>query len=537
MFFGLAGCTLSSNESNSTGTPSVTSASLSSGQLTVGGGNLSSVASLSLLQNGISVPFSVLTRGAAQLSGFAFQGGSIAAAQPLSLLTMDTQAQAQSSTTLTINLTGLPLSNFTSTGITDSATGTVLTIAASGNVGIGTTSPSSTLHILNSSDSTQLTIGNPTSGHTYGTISTSADTGGYFNIQGIANAGSSFGNMALQGAGGNVGIGTTSPANPLQVSSSTTNVGASFSNPGLTSSYIQFNTSEAIPMRVGVDTNFLSFESGAGASYMAISGSGANTGYVGIGTTSPAGILDVEGGTSTTGSATNIKLAAQNAKASGNTSGGNIILIPGTAHGSGSPGVVGIGTTNPSLNAALEIDTLANGATAQAIQLGNNGSNFIVFYGGGGYTSQAGSIAVTNAGVPAVTYNTTSDRRTKENIAETQFSLDDLMKIKVRDFNFIKDPKHTRVTGFIAQELNQVFPDAVHTNGDDGTGPIALKAGPWGIDYGRLTPLLVKSLQDLKSAQDQQVKSQQSEIARLKSENAELKSAICEINPSSKICF
>ncbi len=78
-------------------------------------------------------------------------------------------------------------------------------------------------------------------------------------------------------------------------------------------------------------------------------------GNVGIGTASPAGTLDVEGGTAAANTnGTPINIVAQNGGTGGNQSGGNIILTPGMNTGTGTPGNVGIGTTNP--GAALEVN-------------------------------------------------------------------------------------------------------------------------------------------------------------------------------------
>jgi hypothetical protein len=69
---------------------------------------------------------------------------------------------------------------------------------------------------------------------------------------------------------------------------------------------------------------------------------GAPAGNVGIGTTAPAGILDVRGGTATAGNATDVNVYAQNGATSGNTSGGHINLIPGAGNGAGGGGAVNI---------------------------------------------------------------------------------------------------------------------------------------------------------------------------------------------------
>jgi hypothetical protein len=148
-----------------------------------------------------------------------------------------------------------------------------------------------------------------------------------------------------------------------------------------------------------------------------------------------------------------------------------------------------------------EIYNQDTGTTARGIRIragssaGNPGTSnlFVVFANGSGTTK--GTINGDGAG--GVNYNTTSDRRLKENIATTSSGLDTLMKVSVRDFDFITDPEHRKLQGFIAQELNDVYPQAVSQNGDNGTDPLASTSVPWAVDYGRVTPLIVRAVQDL----------------------------------------
>ncbi|MEL7251641.1 MAG: tail fiber domain-containing protein, partial [Bacteroidota bacterium] len=103
---------------------------------------------------------------------------------------------------------------------------------------------------------------------------------------------------------------------------------------------------------------------------------------------------------------------------------------------------------------------------------------------------------------------TSSDRRLKENILPTKYGLADILKIEVKDYNFITDADDHVKTGFIAQQLHPIFPTAVAV-GDDP------KTNPWGVDYAGLTPLLVKGMQDQQQfidAQSEIIERQQQEI-------------------------
>jgi len=83
-----------------------------------------------------------------------------------------------------------------------------------------------------------------------------------------------------------------------------------------------------------------------------------------------------------------------------------------------------------------------------------------------------------------------SDQRLKENIVDTKSGLNDIMKVRVRDFNFIKNEKLR--TGMIAQELNEVMGSFVDKP----------DTGYWSIQYDRFIPILIKAIQDLKKEVD-----------------------------------
>lgn len=96
-----------------------------------------------------------------------------------------------------------------------------------------------------------------------------------------------------------------------------------------------------------------------------------------------------------------------------------------------------------------------------------------------------GSIRVTSTGT---TYNTTSDRRLKENIELITDGKQKILAMKPSTFNFIEDENKTKMHGFIAQEMQDVIPEAV--------GGDANSDNMMSMDYGRITPVIVAALQD-----------------------------------------
>jgi len=188
----------------------------------------------------------------------------------------------------------------------------------------------------------------------------------------------------------------------------------------------------------------------------------------------------------------------------------------------GASGFTGIGTGNPQKQlhvygsvAADKLVKFHNASTATTadgllITIGpatNPGTDndYIIFQSGNG--TVVGSIDGNGGG--AIAYNTTSDRRRKQNIENLDNALDMVMNIQARTYEFKTAPGLTQ-TGFIAQELQTVYPDAVSGTADG--DPIT---DPMSVDYSRLTPLLTGAVQELKNEKDQDVASLKLMIEKL----------------------
>ncbi|MFA5063714.1 MAG: tail fiber domain-containing protein, partial [Candidatus Omnitrophota bacterium] len=326
---------------------------------------------------------------------------------------------------------------------------------------------------------------------------------------------------------GNVGIGTTSPGGRLHVHQDSTNanlvVTGNFAPElRIASSASDLSTSVTFGMATGAghylgnaasgDAIVLSrpgnilFGTDNSTERMRICGT---TGNVGIGTTAPGTLLQIGGGTGSLHVITP-GLLIKNTTAYERSmmeihapSGANRLVIQTLADTSfiasldakplalqTSGGNVGIGTGAP--GAVLEVD--GTGVLQTLYHSGGSTSGVYTYYSvsGGG---AIGSVTY-NGSWSGILFNTSSDRRLKENIIPTSRGLKELMSIPVRDFNFIADPGKKKIQGFIAQELYKAYPEAVTVGGNNP------KTEPWMVDYARLTPLLVKSVQELKGEND-----------------------------------
>ncbi|MCL5667077.1 MAG: tail fiber domain-containing protein [Patescibacteria group bacterium] len=239
-----------------------------------------------------------------------------------------------------------------------SSSGTSLfNITSSGNVGIGTTAPSQLLTVGNNNQFTVsssgavvaagqiqanslYTLGNV---YGYGFQSVNGPSQSYIDMtsysKAIAFSASSTEVMRLTG-NGNIGIGTTSPANKLTV------VDADTTSPaGIGSIKLTQNISNPYELFMGVNSTYDNNE-GNGAAYIQAQHSGVNVsglllnpngGRVGIGVLHPQSALDVNGGMSI------------GSYAGTNTAPSNGLIVSGN---------VGIGTTSPA--AKLDVVTSSN---------------------------------------------------------------------------------------------------------------------------------------------------------------------------------
>jgi len=95
--------------------------------------------------------------------------------------------------------------------------------------------------------------------------------------------------------------------------------------------------------------------------------------------------------------------------------------------------------------------------------------------------------SVRHTGATACQYHTSSDYRLKENVVDITDGISRIKQLKPKRFNFKTEPGET-VDGFLAHEVSPVIPDAVSGDKD---GEVMQSLG-----YERLTPLLTAALKE-----------------------------------------
>ena len=382
------------------------------------------------------------------------------------------------------------LSSASATALTlQSAGTTAITVDTSQNVGIGTTSPSAKLHVESSSvadlteilKSTDAVNGRSViymasaknSAGTQSNVSMEAQSVSAANADLVfrtsgSNVAAGTERMRINSSG-NVGIGTSSPAGTLEVVGSlkikgTTNTSyqsARFYNTGTAFNYINIDNT-------GANLNF-GIEGSAGGGIM-------------TGSTAYAGVLQ-------TFSNTPFQFGTNGTTRMTLDTSGNL-LVNTTSQ---------IGAEQVGISFA---DASKNGLGIQ-VQGSVSGAGYVVFRNSSGtLIGQIARVSTTNA----VSYSTTSDQRLKSNIVDASPVLDKLMAVKVRQFDWTEGDLHQDY-GFIAQELEPTLSGLVTKGKTD--------EDMWQMDYARLTPHLVKAIQELKAINDTQAETINALTARI----------------------
>ena len=296
-------------------------------------------------------------------------------------------------------------------------------------------------------------------------------------------------NMRIDSTG-NVGIGTSSPAYPLDVdgliasrdaylitanSSGTPSAGAFMFRPASNTLALGTNSTEALRIdssgNVGIGTDS---PSGKLHSVAAVSQVAVMAGGVINDPQYPAFGFDGQIG-SNGGRGAGMYLPTDNTLAF-STAGISRMRIDSAGH-------LLVGTTSATAMGTTNTGVVLRDNDSSYFARNSNGTIIAFFSGLGG----AGSISLTGN---TANYNTTSDERLKENITDSADAGSKVDAIQIRQFDWKADSSHQDY-GVIAQELINVAPEAV-SEGDT-------EEDMMGVDYSKLVPMLIKEVQSLRS--------------------------------------
>ena len=366
---------------------------------------------------------------------------------------------------------------FISSGTAGTFTPKITIERDSGNVGIGTDTPSSLLEIqtASTSGSADFQIFSRGESPNYEVLKISRSAGDaeilsnqnlilsadYDNNHTGANSNIKFKTdnterMRIDSAG-NVGIGTTAPTGDLSVGSTTTTSGDIHLRTSKTT--VTLTPSNTAAGGFDIDTGFVS--GGQGPMTLSIGGSEKmridSAGNVGIGIT-PTAPLHVAGTIQSVTGATTIQMFS--------TGGSGVISQVGSYPLTfltnsaermriTSTGDVLIGTTIGSIGSAkISLQTAGGRGYGFNDTAGQAGTKAAIFHSQG---TEVGSISITSS---ATSYISASDYRLKENVVEMTGALDRVAQLKPSRFNFIAD-SDTTVDGFLAHEVQSVVPEAI----------------------------------------------------------------------------
>jgi len=379
-----------------------------------------------------------------------------------------------------------------------------LYLNSSGNVGIGTASPNYKLSFGETVTNTDFTNGKGLL-----SIYEQTSTGNYFYGMGVGSSGSSINttsglafwggtegsppsnsncHLFIRRNDGNVGIGNANPQNKLDV------VGGIISVNNSASTIQSYLRSDSLELGINQSTDNVSY-------------------------------IDFHATPSVDGNFRIIRNAGANGTVEFNNSGtGDLIFSTNSAPQMyiKSSGNVGIGTTNPvrpldvigaGYFQGFNIDVGVDHATGSS-----NGASFLTCRYNG---TQIGDVAQSTTS--SVVYNTTSDYRLKENVIEMPSMINKIKQLRPVQFNYLEDKQDS--LGFIAHEFKEIFSNnAIVSGSKDNETMICKNCNLYesdckcvdcecemkpiyqSLDYGKITPICIKGIQELIKENEEQSK-------------------------------
>jgi hypothetical protein len=402
-----------------------------------------------------------------------------------------------------------------------------LIITNDGNVGVGTLTPFAKFHVDGDIRSSELAG--------VGERNVVADADGNLMIGGTSGSSSSL--WAENGSniffnGGNVGIGTETPSSPLEIISNSDSPIQIESTRGDGNGWIRFNKPSG---RIG----YVGMYGANGEKDIEMGTAGDNTtgklnltmggapkltvvpnGSVGIGNRNPEGALHILNNSSLTKPLLKLEEEGNDfarLELTNNASGGAFWHVAGlpsstatsaklnfyfrNASGGGDRmtitgnGQVGINTSNPS--ARLTINQAGQEVgTGLSFRDGTANKDWHITHGFAlmfHYGAELRGFINANTGA----YTSASDKRLKSEIRELPDVLERVSLLKPSSYIFKADKSRTRAIGFVAQEVQPLFPELVSESGDDDI---------LGVNYAGFSVVAIKAIQKQQAIIDNQEK-------------------------------
>lgn len=432
-----------------------------------------------------------------------------------------------------------------------------MTITSAGKIGIGTTTPSSELHLVGTMQIDRSSIGGATTpAMILNGIANNIVT--VLQVDGIQK--SSYGydvstndfviatddvglrpDFIINRTNGFVGLNTKTPSEQLHVAgkvridrASTDPYFLQLNTTNLGNALIQFTEGGIQTADMGFDHStftlrFCATSTGTRPDLTILS----SNGNVGLGTSNPAARLHVDetsfiSSISGTGavqigetSASNLIMDNNEMQARFNGAGASLYLNywSGNVNIAAGGGKVGIGkTSTPDITGLQVWHGTSSGSTygLRIQNLGANNNNWTLYTqnGSGVLNIYANGIVKGEFDDVSGTYTALSDQRFKKDIQKIDNVLPGVMKLDVKTYHFLENQTgDKKYIGMLAQDVEKVFPEVVyHNTGDDG-------ADFYTMDYSSFGVIAIKAIQELNTVvaeKDAKISDLQKQIDEIK---------------------